>query len=41
MLEGKKLGYLGLVRGGGHWNLCFSRNLNDWELNNIEQFFAR
>ena len=32
---------MGLVRGGGHWNLCFSRNLNDWELNNIEQFFAR
>ena len=25
----------------GHWNLCFSRNLNDQELNDIEQFFAR
>lgn len=24
---------------GDHWNLCFSRDLNDWELSNVETFF--
>ena len=25
----------------GHWNPYFSRQLNDWELENVEQFFSR
>lgn len=26
---------------GMDWNPCFSRNLNDWELDNVEACFSR
>ena len=25
----------------GHWNLCFSKSLNDWEVDIVEELFSR